>query len=85
MHVLVLPVHEQKVDPADADVHQLGVVPLAGVEDALVAKVLALEQVAEVSDDVEDDEGVEEDGGEGGDNLEGEAHFKPLMVLPLSK
>ena len=32
-----------------------------------------LEQVAEVSDDVEDDEGVEEDGGEGGDDLEGEA------------
>ena len=75
MHVLVLPVHEQQVDPADADVHQLGVVPLAGVKDALVAKVLALEQVTEVSDDVEDDEGVEEDGGEGGDNLEGEALF----------
>ena len=42
MHVLVLPVHEQEVDPADTDVHQLGVVPLAGVEDALVAEVLAL-------------------------------------------
>ena len=42
VHVLVLPVHEQEVDPADTDVHQLGVVPLAGVEDALVAEVLAL-------------------------------------------
>ena len=37
VHVLVLPVHEQQVDPADADVHQLRVVPLAGVEDALVS------------------------------------------------
>ena len=42
VHVLMLPVHEQEVDPADTDVHQLGVVPLAGVEDALVAEVLAL-------------------------------------------
>ena len=42
MHVLVLPVHEQEVDPADADIHELGVVPLAGVEHALVAEILAL-------------------------------------------
>ena len=42
MHVLVLPVREQEVHPADTDIHQLGVVPLAGVEDALVPEVLAL-------------------------------------------
>ena len=42
MHVLMLPVHEQEVDPADSNVNQLGVVPLVGIKDALVAKVLTL-------------------------------------------
>ena len=64
VHVLVLPVHEQQVDPADADEQELGVVTLVGAENALVAEVLPLEQVAEVSDDVEDDEGVQKQGGE---------------------
>ena len=44
-----------------------------------------LKQVAEVSNEVKDDEGIEEDGGERGDDLGGGEwiHFRTLTAQPL--